>query len=116
MGDTYMQNGYCVPPEPTDIKEKALKESSRWGFIDRKSVIKLYTMSAQALPKYLWNYWKYKLKEDNLSWQVFLRIFSACDNAVVEWVDSKITWEELVKTVIKIIEKAKKGSYPLWPP
>lgn len=49
----------------------------------RNKVIKLCALSAQALPKYLWSYWQPELKDRGLSWQLFLKVISACDYDVV---------------------------------
>jgi hypothetical protein len=113
MGVTYM-----IPAEPVEIKRRAFEAagSREWAFIRRDKVIKLYGLSAQALPKYLWAHWKSELKAKGLSWQLFLKAISACEYDVVRWVEGQLSWEELVGVIMRVLDKASKGVYPLWPP
>ncbi len=113
-----MRVTYTIPPEPLEIKGKALEKakSGEWAMIRRDKVIKLWSLSAQALPKYLWSHWNPELKARGLSWQLFLKAISACDYDVVKWVEGQLSWKELVSIVTRALEKAIKGVYPLWPP
>ncbi|RLE83286.1 MAG: hypothetical protein DRJ41_05155 [Thermoprotei archaeon] len=107
-----------VPPEPLDLKREAIAKarSKEWSFIGRESTIKFFTLGSQGLPKYLWNYWKPALKAMKVSWQLFLRVISACEYDVIAWVEGKRSWEELVSIVLKVLRRACEGKYPLWPP
>jgi len=107
-----------IPTEPFEIKRTALEKanSGEWAMIRRDKVIKFWGLSAQALPKYLWSYWRSQLKARGLSWQLFLKAISACDYDVVRWVEGQLSWEELVGIITRVLEKATKGVYPLWPP
>ncbi len=79
-------------------------------------MIKLYTLSARFLPKYLWDAWKPQLKSKGIQWQLFLRALSACDHDVISWVKGNKSWSELIDVIIKVLDKAQQGVYPLWPP
>ena len=107
-----------IPPEPIELKREAYHRarSKEWSFMRRESTIKLFTLSSQGLPKYLWNYWKPVLKAKRVSWQVFLKALSACEHDVITWVEGRRTWKDLVDIIIKVIERAREGKYPLWPP
>mgnify|MGYP005674347777 CR=1 FL=1 len=107
-----------TPPEPVELKQKALKEaeSESWRIIDREGTISLFVLGARGLPKYLWDYWKPELKALNIPWQSWLSIISACRYDVIRWVEGQKTWEELIDIIKAVLEKAKKGKYPLWPP
>jgi len=113
MGVTYM-----IPEEPLEIKRLALEKanSGEWAMLRRDKVIKLWSLSAQALPKYLWSCWKDELKAKGLPWQLYLKAISACDYDVIRWVEGQASWEELVGVIRHVLEKAVKGVYPLWPP
>lgn len=107
-----------IPEEPKEIKEYVLRKvmDPKLKFMDRDSVIRLYTLTASSLPKYLWRYWKNDLKKNEITWQLFLKALSACNYDVIRWVEDNISWNELVEIIIKVINKASKGEYPLWPP
>ena len=79
MKCVYIGVAHMIPPEPLEIKRKALEkaDSGEWAMIRRDKVIKLWGLSAQALPKYLWSYWNSELKAKGLSWQLFLKTLSA---------------------------------------
>lgn len=49
-------------------------------------------------------------------WQLFLRALSACDYDVVRWVEGQEPWEELVEVIAKVLERARRGLCPPWPP
>lgn len=112
-----MRDAYAPPEEPLDIKRKALDRanSGQWASIDRNAVIKIFALSAQYLPKYLWRCWGLFLKARGVSWQLFLKAVSACDSDVIAWVEGKKPWVELVGVIAKVLEKARRGTYPLWP-
>lgn len=107
-----------ISGEPVGIKRRAFEaaESREWAFIKRDKVIKFYGLSAQVLPKYLWSHWKSELKAKGLSWQLFLKAISAYEYDVVRWVEGQLSWEELVDVITRVLDKASKGVYPLWPP
>jgi len=116
-----MYNGMnlTIPPEPKDLKEKALNEanSPRWSFLNKDAVYNVYVLSSMGLPKYLWNYWKPQLRVNGFKWPVFLKAVSACEYDVHKWIEGSETWEELISNVIiPVIKKAVEGKYPLWPP
>ncbi len=91
-----------LPPEPVKIKETARKkaESNEWSFIPRHKVYNLFLLSAQNIPKYLWNYWKPGLEVMGIRWQLFQRIISGCENDVRSWAEGAISWEDLVERII----------------
>ena len=121
MWNIHMNNGMnlTIPPEPKDLKEKALDEanSPRWSFLNKDAVYNVYVLSSMGLPKYLWNYWKPQLRVNGFKWPVFLKAVSACEYDVHKWIEGSETWEELISNVIiPVIKKAVEGKYPLWPP
>ena len=86
--------------EPVEIKRLALqkvKELER--VLDEESIIAMFSLGSRYLPKYLWKYWSDELKENSISWQVFLRILGKCKNQVIGWVEGRVKWEELLKTI-----------------
>lgn len=113
-----MGGTYTLPDEPLLIKRGALERanSGQWSFIERSSTINMFVLAAQFLPKYLWEHWKPALKSRGISWQLFLKVISACEYDVVAWVEGRKPWKELIDVITKVLRKAEAGVYPLWPP
>jgi len=105
-----------IPKEPVDIRQYALQKIPEWSPISRKSVINLFVLSAGFLPKYLWRNWQPTLKEQGIPWQLFLKAISACEYDVNAWVEGSRSWKDLVTIITKVLDKARKEVYPLWPP
>lgn len=108
-----------VPPEPKGLKREVLKSanSPKSAFLSKHAVYNSVVLGSGGLPKYLWDVWKPKLKSAELPWQVFLKAISACKYDIHDWIENKLSWENLIsETIIPVIEKAAKGKYPLWPP
>lgn len=118
IGVTYVTDEYSMPPEPIEIRRRALEEvdSGRLAVDRRDKAIKYWTLSTQFLPKYLWRYWESTLKARGLTWPKFLRALSACEYDVVRWVEGELSWTELVRIIVRVLDKAERGAYPLWPP
>jgi len=104
-----------VPKEPVEIKEEALKRCSdpSWSFLEKDSVINLFTLSANRLPMYLWREWKKALKDRGIPWQLFLKALSACDHDILMWVEGALSWEDLVGIIEETLMRASSGRYPL---
>lgn len=92
-----------IPKEPQEVKDwmKNLEKHKGGPGIDWDSLNVWY---GNQLPKYLWKEWKDELVSRNFNWQKFLRLLKYRTDRIILWNKGIITWEELVKEFIDLIE------------
>ncbi len=86
--------------EPLEIKKdiKDLISRMRDETWDYQS---LGVWAANKIPQYLWTDldWKSPLKEDDWTWQRFLKMMSHHTNDLIRWVSNEMTWKDVIKTL-----------------
>jgi hypothetical protein len=98
----YMNLNLPIPKEPEDVKEwiKSFEQKGQTPGIDWASLNVWY---GNQLPKYLWREWKSELKRVGFNWQKFLKILKYRTDRIILWSNNEMSWEELVKEIIKLI-------------
>jgi hypothetical protein len=97
-----MNLNLSIPKEPKDVKEwiNSFERRGRTPGIDWASLNVWY---GNQLPKYLWHEWKDELKQAGFNWQKFLKILKYRTDQIILWSNNKMSWEGLVKEIIKLV-------------
>lgn len=99
--------GLDVPREPMDLKQRLrqMRDIACGGYSDSISCENRVIWSSSDIPKYLWNEWKDTLKNHGYTWQKYLSVLKLASGDLILWAfRDSLTWSELVKRIIKLLE------------
>ena len=79
-----------------------LKAPKEPGGIKKRNSFSFATLNMIA--SYLWESWKDELKKEGWNWQKFLKLLSCQKYDIVRYVKGEISWEELIRKTIELLE------------
>ena len=91
------------PPEPADLKKalKTLLEAGQEG--------KYVIFTGNKLPKYIWDNLNEEIRARGGTWQTLLKTLSTHYKIVEDWLQDKISWEEMIDTILENIQNTRKA-------
>ncbi|MBZ0256709.1 hypothetical protein K8I31_11645 [bacterium] len=103
--------------EPENIKQK-MRELKQTTFADDKSDIdwdSSIVWAGNLLPKYFWDNWKIELKDRGFTWQSFSKLLGYQTDKIILWFRNELTWKELVREIVKVMDSSIGGDLCLIP-